>query len=218
MAGPTSEYRTCSDSGQWSAAVSCAPSPACVNGTCGSDPKIVFVTSTLYNGDLGGLSGADAKCNERARAGSQPGTYRAWLSDDSASPSTRFSMRGGPIRLVDGSVIAQNWTELLANGPSRVVNITELGGRPARALPPPGQTAVPCAAESSAFVWSDTNAKGLRAGADRNCKNWTATVYNRLNVGLWDDARYWSTYCTVTASDDIDNSCAMQAALYCFQQ
>ena len=31
-----------------------------------ADEKIVFVTSETYNGALGGLAGADAKCQERA--------------------------------------------------------------------------------------------------------------------------------------------------------
>lgn len=40
----------------------------------------VFVTSTLQNGALGGLVGADAICAGRAAAGSLPGNYVAWLS------------------------------------------------------------------------------------------------------------------------------------------
>jgi hypothetical protein len=45
----------------------------------GEDSKCVFVTSTIYNGNLGGLSGADAACQVRAQAESSlaaPGTYK----------------------------------------------------------------------------------------------------------------------------------------------
>jgi hypothetical protein len=219
VAGPEPQYRVCSDSGQWSAGVSCAPSPACVNGTCGTDPKIAFVTSTLYTGNLGGLNGADQKCNERAKAGSQPGTYRAWLSDDSQSPSTRFSMKGGPIRLVDGSELARTWAELFANGAARPLNFTELGTRPPKALPGPGLTDPGCATEEShAVVWSNTNTRGLRVAADRNCMNWTTVNYNRLNMGRWDDQKYWSSWCTRNGPDEIQNYCESKAPLYCFQQ
>src|SRR5207248_2675590 len=44
--------------------------------------KRVFVTSVMYDGNLGGLAGADAKCQARATAASLSGTYKAWLSDD----------------------------------------------------------------------------------------------------------------------------------------
>jgi hypothetical protein len=217
--GAEPQYRTCGSSGEWSAPISCAPSPACVNGTCGTDPKIAFVTSTLYTGNLGGVAGADQKCNERAKAGSQPGTYRAWISDDTQSPSTRFSMKGGPIRLVDGSELAKNWADLLSNGLTRFFNITELGTRPAKATAPPGATLPACSDGTiNAFVWSDTNTKGLRLAADRNCANWTTVKNNKLNMGRWDDQKYWSAYCTQNANDEIDNSCETKAALYCFQQ
>jgi hypothetical protein len=189
-----------------------------VIGTCGTDPKIAFVTSTLYTGNLGGVAGADQKCNDRAKAGSQPGTYKAWISDDTQSPSTRFSLQGGPIRTVDGNDLAKNWADLLANGISRYFNLTELGGRPAQATPAPGSTTIGCADGTDAsLVWSDTNNKGVRAAADRNCSNWTAVKYSKLNVGRWSDKDYWSSYCTEN-TDKIDNSCEMKASLYCFQQ
>jgi len=217
--GAEPQYRTCGSTGEWSAAVACAPSPACVNGGCGTDPKIAFVTSTLYTGNLGGLAGADQKCNERAKAGSQPGTYKAWLSDDTQSPSTRFSLQGGPIRLADGSELAKNWAELLANGVTRVFNVTEIGTRPPKAVASPGSTTAGCGDETvNALVWSDTRPNGLRLTVDRNCANWTTVTNNKLNMGRWDDQKYWSSYCTRNDAKDIDNSCESKAALYCFQQ
>ena len=42
--------------------------------------NIVFKTSTRYVGyDLGGLSGADDKCQQRALAAGLSGTYKAWF-------------------------------------------------------------------------------------------------------------------------------------------
>ena len=42
--------------------------------------KLIFVTEDEWNGSLGGLSGADAKCQIEAEKYSFPGTYKAWLS------------------------------------------------------------------------------------------------------------------------------------------
>ncbi len=71
-----------------------------------------FLTSTTQDGDLGGLSGADATCQSLATSAGLPGTYRAWLSDDAQSPSTRFSRSSGPYQLLNGVTIANSWTDL----------------------------------------------------------------------------------------------------------
>jgi hypothetical protein len=63
--------------------------PACefppVPAAC--NPCKVFVTSTVHDGNLGGLAGADAICNSLASDAGLPGTYKAWLSDGFNSPS-----------------------------------------------------------------------------------------------------------------------------------
>lgn len=41
----------------------------------------IFVTSESYSGNLGGISGADAKCQTRARAAGRSGKWRAILND-----------------------------------------------------------------------------------------------------------------------------------------
>ncbi len=46
--------------------------------------KTVFVTSAAFKGNLGGLTGADAKCQAEADGPASivpSGTYLAWLSD-----------------------------------------------------------------------------------------------------------------------------------------
>jgi hypothetical protein len=54
-------------------------------------PLIVFVTSATYDGALGGLAGADAKCQLLANQAGLVGIYKAWLSDSTQSPSSRFT-------------------------------------------------------------------------------------------------------------------------------
>ena len=71
--------------------------------------KTVFVTSAQFNGNLGGLTGADDKCQAEANGPASivpSGTYLAWLSDGTDSPDTRFTKSAHPYMLPDGSKIA----------------------------------------------------------------------------------------------------------------
>src|SRR4051812_26024409 len=77
---------------------------------CGSGSSCVFVSSALYSGALGGLSGADSKCQGLAAAAGLPGAYKAWLADTTGAPISRFVHSTGPYRLVNGTTIAANWT------------------------------------------------------------------------------------------------------------
>jgi hypothetical protein len=67
--------------------------------------KRVFVTSTGYPGNLGGLAGADAKCQERATAAGLGGTFKAWLSAAGTgnSAAERLTHATVPYVRVDGA-------------------------------------------------------------------------------------------------------------------
>ena len=83
----------------------------------------------LYDGNLGGLAGADAKCDLLASNAGLTGTFRAWLSDGIDSPDTRFLKAGNPYVLVDNTtVIASDWTDLTSGSIQAPINLTELGG------------------------------------------------------------------------------------------
>jgi hypothetical protein len=59
----------------------CPGATVCVDGGCHAPAgKLVFATNNVWNGNLGGLAGADAKCNAAAAAAHLGGTYVAWLS------------------------------------------------------------------------------------------------------------------------------------------
>ena len=75
-------------------------------------PKIVFVTSTTATANYNGLPQADTVCQNLATAAGLSGTFRAWLSNATDSPSTRFTQSTVPYKLVDGTQIADNWTDL----------------------------------------------------------------------------------------------------------
>lgn len=210
----TPQFAECSSSGQWGGAMSCGGSPACVSGMCQEDPKLVFVTSQTFSGALGGLAGADAKCQAAASSAGLTGTFKAWLSDGTGSPSTRFSKQGGPYKLLNGIPIAASWNELITNGPITNINVTERGGTPPVAKPPTGLADV-CGGEVNKLVWSSTTRSGT-AQTEPPCANWTSTSAGKTGLGRWDDTKYWSAYCRVTT--DSTNRCASTAPLYCFQQ
>ena len=75
--------------------------------------KRVFVTSTRYTGDLGGIPGADEKCQSHADAAGLAGTFLAWISDGVDSPATRFARSAEPYVRTDGTKIAEDWDDLV---------------------------------------------------------------------------------------------------------
>lgn len=77
----------------------------------------VFVTSTNYNGNLGGVSGADEKCNAAASSAGLKGTYKAWLaSSPSDDPESRFVGTDNRYTTVNGDVLANSFSEFLQSG------------------------------------------------------------------------------------------------------
>ena len=93
--------------------------------------KTVFLTSTLQNGNLGGLAGANAICQGLAnKAGIGGGrTYMAWLSDDATrSPDTLFTKAMVPYVLPNGTMIANDYADLSDGSILSAINVDESGG------------------------------------------------------------------------------------------
>ena len=155
--------------------------------------QLVFVTSTAYSGDLGGLVGGDAKCQQRAIAGGHAGSFKAWLGDDSWSPAQRLTHSSRPYLRPDGVVVADNWDDLV-DGLSwgAGIDVDEAG------------------ATRNSLVWTGAHADG--SSATPNCENWTtgADAY-RGRYGQTGNINYW-TY------DDLATPCDYAMRLYCFEQ
>ncbi|MBL9104986.1 MAG: DUF1554 domain-containing protein [Myxococcales bacterium] len=93
--------------------------------TCKAPVMRLFITSQLYHGDLGGLDGADAKCQSLAEEAGLTGTYKAWLGTDDVPPHTRLYHSPGRYWRIDGVLVADNFEQLM-NGPLHAqVTITE---------------------------------------------------------------------------------------------
>ncbi|HRI06455.1 MAG TPA: DUF4215 domain-containing protein [Nannocystaceae bacterium] len=169
---------------------------------CTREHFLVFVSSLEPKGALlpaidGKLSLAlaDAHCQELATTASLPGTYRAWLSDGSEGPATRFGLGpsfAGVFERVDGMPVAHGWSDLVDGTLEAAIDRDETG------------------APIVASVWTNTTASGAPVGTD-HCTKWSSSsslVKGRVGTTELADAR-WT---------DLDaNLCSAAARLYCFQ-
>jgi hypothetical protein len=158
--------------------------------------RLVFVTSETFDGaEVGagaGTAGADAHCQRLANAAGHQGKYLAWLSDGSSSPSSRFSQSSYRYRLIDGTVIAEDWADLIDGALLAAPSLDEYG----------------VLQESSADgPWTGTTTAG-EASKD-HCEGWTGS-----GTGLTGLAG--ST--TSTWTESLLKVCGQSHRLYCFQQ
>lgn len=76
-----------------------------------------FVSSEKYTGDLGGISGANAKCQSLASTAGLSGTYAAYIADETSAPATSTVWafaRSSSIkwRDVKGGSLINGWPDL----------------------------------------------------------------------------------------------------------
>jgi len=158
--------------------------------------KVIFVTSKAYGGALGGLVGADDKCNTLAmEAGlANAGSFMAWLSTTDKSPLSRMTHHDEPYLLLDGkTVLAASWTDLTDGTLDNKIAVNEKG------VPP-----------TDAYVWTGTTALG--ESASPSCQDWTSP--NKGDAGLQGSAL--ST--DAKWSEDDATSCANSGRLFCVEQ
>ena len=161
------------------------------------EPLRVFVTSTTHNGNLAGLAGADAKCQERADAAGLGGAWMAWLSDGAIGPAARFTTRGNrPYHrlFADDPVVADDWADLTDGALQRAIDRNELGNGPI-----------------TGDVWTNTAPDGTPA-TTAHCMGWT--VATGANSGAHGDSG--ATDATWTQADTAN--CTSKLRLLCVEQ
>jgi len=158
----------------------------------GPGVKRVFVTSGRYTGNLGGLSGGDAKCAAAAGAARLGGNWTAWLSDANLDAVDRIPDES-PWYLVDGTTLAFQFKADLTDLPKHPINRDENG------------TLVP----QFQRVWTGTEYGGMGM-PDNHCQGWTiGTAAADALVG----------FVAITAwTDEAIVSCASTLRLYCFER
>jgi hypothetical protein len=162
--------------------------------------RTVFVTSVSFNGNLGGLTGADAICQAEADGPASivpAGTYLAWLSDGTDSPETRFAKSSHPYTLPDGTVIAEDFTDLTSGSILHALDIDPTG----RHL---GLT----------YYWTGTNSDGTTAGDIVICDGWTADPVANF-YGMVGSIRRGPS---LWSSGFAQSGCTARNRLVCFQQ
>jgi hypothetical protein len=181
--------------------------------------KRVFITSQIFNGNLrqgcydltgnigcysSGITAADLICQYLAENASPslPGTYKAWISTENDWPANRFTQSLIPYRLVNGTLIAENWDDLTDGTLRNSINRDESGSSP-----------------GSQFVWTNTTPSGLFVAGDKDCEtedgNWlddTDSSQGRYGDSSSTDANW------TNASDIVCNVFGSGFSLYCFQQ
>lgn len=153
--------------------------------------NVMFVTSVGYTGDLGGITGGDARCQDRAAAAGLPGTYLAWLSDSTHDARDRLAGARGWVR-PDGLPVADTIDDLVWS----------------RLYYPPlldefGHTLADDVTEGA--VMTGTSYDG-RVSAGDHCQDWTSTDDGALS-GDPHDVGHWS-YGAVM-------NCSLPSRLYC---
>jgi hypothetical protein len=165
------------------------------------DVVSVFVTEEIYQGNLGGLAGADAICQERADAAELGGTdWTAWLStsddEETETPGINAIDRipVGQYRLVDGATqVANDKADLTDGRLKAAIVMNEFG----EVLP-------------KGFAWTGTEPDGTNTG--NNCNNWT--VNSSDFVGDWGFPQVTNEQWTKAPYDPAE--CSKQYHLYCF--
>lgn len=180
----------------------CPTGQTCVGARCvgcgqGGD-CIAFATSTLHSGNLGGLAGADAICQQRATAAGLGGAYKAWLSDATASPATRFVQNPGRYVRTDGLPIAADWAALVSGVILINLDRTETGQF----------------INSDREAWTNTAPDGTPYATNPNllCSEWgsgSSGVSGRVGEVDQVDEDWTSSH---------SDACDDEWRLYCFQQ
>lgn len=113
----------------------------------------MFISSDSHNGDLGGIPGADNKCQVRADSENLGGTWIAWVSTTLSDAKDRV---GNYLwTQLNGVIVARNNADLTDGTIENPITIDETG------------------ATGSDFVWTGTENNGTYNSS--NCSDWSSS-------------------------------------------
>jgi hypothetical protein len=145
-----------------------------------------FITSAGpgKGGDLGGLAGADAYCQQLAAAAGAGGkTWRAYLSTQGANAANAKDRIGnGPWQNGKGQVIAKSVTDL--HGDNNNLNKQTALSEKGDVINARGDTPN----RHDILTGSKADGTAFEAGEDRTCGNWTSSTQGVAMVGHHDRA------------------------------
>lgn len=166
-----------------------------IGGTAGAgdgEPSRVFITNTAQTADFGGISGADELCANQASAAGLEGVFKAWLSTASSSVADRLTHSTGPYVLVDGTVIANDWDDLVDGSIAARFNLDASGQM------------------QTGDVWTGTLTDGTSYPTN-DCNGFTNDSSGIALCGT-------SSSTTSLWTQNITPACSTVLRLYCFEQ
>ncbi len=204
----------------------------------GESPFSFFVTSVgsgAQGGNLGGLTGADAKCQMLAAAvGAGSRTWHAYLSVSGASPvNARDRIGPGPWFNVRGVKIAEDIAQLHEED-GGMNNIGAATSLDEKGNPVPSVNAADAGTrnEHDILTGSDTSGRALPATPDRTCASWTSSTAsgsggtvptaevgheNRMGTNAPPASMSWNSSHTTPGCSQADlQSVGGAGRLYCF--
>ncbi|WP_417911368.1 DUF1554 domain-containing protein [Candidatus Electronema sp. PJ] len=162
---------------------------------CSTPGYLIFVSSATYQGNLGGFTGADAKCQSLAEAAGLSGTFRALLSSNVTNARDRADVAVGPYTLVDRrTIVSLTYGGLFGGSINAAVNMDETGQL---------QTGI---------AYTGTAADGIGGGNGTHCSNWASTISSAYTGNITATDRTWIT------SSPSTSPCSNLYHIYCFQR
>ncbi len=210
--------KTCNDQGVF-VTNQCGRGQSCTDGTCDAFPKVIFVTSELFDGNLGGVSGADEKCQELADRAGISGQFLALVNEPGRTIFDRFDGDGGPYQLTDGTIVANHFEEL--GNALGALDLTELGSSPREpdldALSDAGRAELVenCRERRlKSLVWCNAPVTGV---GKNTCSDFSKST-GALGASFCDwSAPDWDRSCGVSAPED-EGYCEIRAPIVCIQR
>jgi hypothetical protein len=160
-------------------------------GSDGGGPLVVFVTSSTFEGDFGGILAGDFRCNAAALSAGLSGVFVAWLSSGAGDARDRVT-GAGPWHSPSGTLHFSNRSHLLGlAAPVNRTFETESGA------PLPSDT----------FAWTGTRAEGT-VSSD-TCNSWMSRSASGIGGYPNDESKSWT--------DEMTHGCGNAYRLYCFE-
>jgi hypothetical protein len=157
--------------------------------------RVFALEDTLSPGDLGSAAAADTRCQNNADDEELGGTWMAWISDSTTSPADRFTRSTLPYRLLNGTLIANDWDDLVDGTIENPIDRT-----PRNSLITTGYAATGTLADGTATTT-----------ASSRCDDWTSgSSGSSLSGNITRTDMLWSS--------GVSRACFSLHRLYCFEQ
>lgn len=174
---------------------------------CGGNPdeRVVFLTSTSSAKDerAGGLFGMDTTCTKLAYDAGLSGVFFAWAADtvSSNAPASRFEQPTVPYNMVNGTKIADDWSDLVdCTGSCLDDNIDRTEDN---TLINSGVTSVVTNVNSDGTIFG--------TAANDSCDGWTAITGSPHRGRSQDTGSTWT-------ANGKSGVCVNASRHYCFEQ